>query len=73
MGGLETPKGTEIPGALDNLMTAGEWHKRVNTLGMTTKVWGEWAGGEKDTGVTGAVQKNGVLAGDHKGCGAQGS
>lgn len=54
-------------------MTAGEWHRRVKALGMATKVWGKWAGGEEDTGVTGAVQKNGVLAGDLKGCVAQGT
>uniref|UniRef100_A0A8C3M2V2 Uncharacterized protein n=1 Tax=Geospiza parvula TaxID=87175 RepID=A0A8C3M2V2_GEOPR len=52
---------------------AGEWHRRVKTLGMTAKVWGEWAGVEKDTIATGDVQESGNLAGDIKGCGAQGS
>lgn len=43
----------------------------MKTLGVTIKVWGEWAEGEEDTGVTGAVRESGGLAGDIKWCGAQ--
>lgn len=36
-----------------------EWHRRVKTLGVTTKVWGEWARGRRTLEFLGMYKKVG--------------